>query len=176
MCRPSAMVSLAVIALITSGPPVFARSADRTLPANANGTRFTGDIGPNSHSQLDDKVVVTQGTLKITGAHADVYTDNGGAVSRVVVTGENAHIEQIDDANHLMSADARSIDYSVDKGAAVLTGSARAQKQGGGAITGDRLRYNTGTGTFDVQSTGTSLVHVTFDAKPTGAPSPNPNP
>lgn len=86
-----------------------------------------------------------------------------------MVTGEAAHIEQLDDQNLLMKADANTIDYTVDTGMAVLTGSAHAQKQTGGEVAGDVLHYDVGTGKFEASSTGASLVHVTFYPK-AGAP------
>jgi lipopolysaccharide export system protein LptA len=145
-----------------------AKSADRTIPATADGKKFSGDLSPNSKSQLDGSVVITQGTLKITGEHADLYSNDAGALSRAVVTGERAHVEQLDDANLLVTADARSIDYNVDSGLAVLTGSAHALKQTGGSVAGDIIHYNVNAGTFNVVSTGTTVTHITFEPKRQG--------
>lgn len=152
--------------------PVYAKSSDRSVPANADGTKFSGNIGPDTKSQLDGDVVITQGSLRITGSHADLYTDHANQLVRAVVTGDRAHVEQLDDANLRMTADARTIDYSVDSGIAILTGAARASKEAGGAVSGDVVRYNVGAGTFDASSTGATLVHVTFSAK--GSPPAKP--
>ncbi|UPG91765.1 lipopolysaccharide transport periplasmic protein LptA [Luteibacter aegosomaticola] len=157
---------LMAVGCICVSPLATAKSSDRTVPAKADGNKFSGDIGPDSKSQLDGSVVITQGTLKVTGTHADMYTNQDSALSRVVVTGENAHVEQLDDANLRMTADAQKIDYNVETGLAVLTGSAHAEKQTGGAVSGDVLHYNAHTGTFEAASNGSALIHVTFSPKP----------
>ncbi|WP_198148810.1 lipopolysaccharide transport periplasmic protein LptA [Luteibacter yeojuensis] len=157
-------------------PHVAAKSSDRMAPATVDGSKFSGVIAPNTKSTIDGRVLILQGTLKITGIHADLYSDGTGALKRAVVTGEHAHIEQLDDANALMQGDAESIDYSVDTGIAILTGSARAAKQNSSTVAGDTLRYNTGTGVFDAESTGSALVRVTFQPKASAAaPAPAPS-
>lgn len=163
------LVVLAELVCAVYATSLSAKTSDRALPAKADGSKFSGDIGPDTKSQLDGKVIITQGSLKITGTHADIYTGHDGEVSRAVVTGEAAHIEQLDDQNLLTKADANTIDYTVDTGIAVLTGSAHAQKQTGGEVAGDVLHYDVGTGKFEAASTGASLVHVTFYPK-AGAP------
>ena len=153
------------IAFIVFSPTVKAKSSDRAIPAKADGKKFSGNLSPNSKSQLDGAAVITQGSLKITGEHADLYTNQDTALTRAVVRGGKAHLEQLDDANLLMTADAQNIDYNVETGVAVLTGSAHAQKQTGGSVSGDVIHYDTSTGTFDVESTGSTLTHLTFYPK-----------
>jgi lipopolysaccharide export system protein LptA len=172
------LVSVACAAAITAAlvaPHVAAKSSDRMAPATVDGSKFNGVIAPNTKSSIDGRVLIVQGTLKITGIHADLYSDSTGALKRAVVTGEHAHIEQLDDANALMQGDAESIDYSVDTGIAILTGAAHAAKQNSSTVAGDTLRYNTGTGVFDAESTGSALVRVTFQPK-AAAPAPPPAP
>lgn len=167
VCLGIALIALAVVSTAT------AKSSDRTVEAHAKGTKFSGDIGPDTKSQLDGEVVITQGTLKITGTHADLYTNHDGTLARAVISGDKAHIEQLDDANLLMTADAKTIDYSVETGQAVLTGAAHAQKQTGGAISGDVLHYNAASGAFDASSIGSSLVQVVFSPKTAKPAKPN---
>ncbi len=87
-------------------------------------------------------------------------------VARALVTGNPAHIEQLDDANNLMQGDAAQLDYDNINGIAVLTGNAVVRQQGRGEFHGDKLTYNTNTALITGQAGGDGLVHGVILPKP----------
>jgi lipopolysaccharide transport protein LptA len=107
-------------------------------------------------------VRITQGTIVATGDQAEIYTGPDSQVTRVVLTGARAHLEQMDDQDHLMQADARRIDYDLATGQAVLTGEASARKAGMGVSTAPKILYNTDDGTFSAEGTEADPVHMTL--------------
>lgn len=130
---------------------------------------------PNTITTLTGNVVVTQGTLKVTGDKALIYIDGDTQISRVVITagkGKLAHIEQIDDAGNLMTGDADKLDYDNINGIAVLTGNAVVHQQGRGEAHGDKLTYNTQTSQMTGSSGNDGLVHMVFLPKPKSAAMP----
>lgn len=125
-----------------------------------------GFYSPNTITTLTGKVVVTQGTLKATGDKALVYMDADQQISRIVITGNPAHIEQIDDNGNLMTGDALTLDYDNINGIAVLTTNAVVHQQGRGEAHGDKLTYNTQTSYMTGSSSGDGLVHMIILPKP----------
>ncbi|BFI95230.1 MAG: hypothetical protein RSP_07400 [Rhodanobacter sp.] len=127
---------------------------------------FSGYNAPNSITTLNGHVVITQGTMKVTGDLAKIYFDADQQVSRVVVTGHPAHIQEVDDSGNLMTGEAAQLDYDNINGIAVLTGNAVVKQQGRGEAHGDKLTYNTQTAYITGDSNGDGRVHMTFLPKP----------
>lgn len=130
---------------------------------------FDGFNAPNSISTLKGNILITQGTMKVTGDLAKIYFDADQQVSHVVVTmkpGRLAHIEELDDNNNLMTGDADRLDYDNINGIAVLTGHAVVHQQGRGEAHGDKLTYNTQTSYITGDSNGDGQVHLIFLPKP----------
>jgi lipopolysaccharide export system protein LptA len=109
---------------------------------------------------------MSQGTMKISGDQARIYVDADQQVSRIVVTGKPAHLEQLDDNNNLVTGDAAKLDYDNIKGIAVLTTNAVVHQQGRGEAHGDKLTYNTQTSYMTGDSGGDGQVHMVFLPKP----------
>ncbi|KZC16201.1 sugar transporter [Rhodanobacter sp. FW510-R12] len=175
--RASARFALAVVVLgLLAAQPALARKSDRQQEMQVAAKNFDGFQKPNSVSTLTGNVVITQGTLKATGAQAKVYFDADTQISRVVITGSPAHLEQLDDNGNLMLGDAATLDYDNLNGIAVLSGKASVTQKGRGEAHGDRLTYNTETSQMTGESAGDGLVHMTFKPKPkpagTAAPAP----
>lgn len=175
--RASARFALAVVVLgLFAAQPALARKSDRQQEMQVAAKNFDGFQKPNSVSTLTGNVVITQGTLKATGAQAKVYFDADTQISRVVITGSPAHLEQLDDNGNLMLGDAATLDYDNLNGIAVLSGKASVTQKGRGEAHGDRLTYNTETSQMTGESAGDGLVHMTFKPKPkpagTAAPAP----
>ncbi len=137
---------------------------------------FEGFNAPNSITTLHGHVLLTQGTLKITGDLAKIHFDADQNVSRIEITGTPAHIQQLDDSGNLMTGDAAKLDYDNNHGIAVLTGNAVIKQQGRGEAHGDTLTYNTETSQMSGSSGSDGLVHMTFLPKPRSAPVPTPAP
>jgi lipopolysaccharide export system protein LptA len=168
---PLALLGLGLLIL----QPALAKQDDRNQPMNFSSKSMDGFNAPNTVTTLTGNVVATQGTMKLTGAVAKLYLDADTQVARAVVTGNLAHIEQLDDAGNLMQGDALQLDYDNINGIAVLTGNAVVRQQGRGEFHGDKLVYNTQTSLITGEAAGDGLVHgvILPKAKP-GTPAATP--
>lgn len=166
--RASGMLRLSLVAIgLLLLQPALARKDDRNQPMNVvHADSFDGFNAPNSITTLTGHVVLTQGTMKVTGDLAKIYVDADQQVSRVWVTGKPAHIQQVDDSGNLMTGDALTLDYDNINGIAVLTTNAVVHQQGRGEAHGDKLTYNTQTSYITGESNGDGRVHMTFLPKP----------
>ena len=166
-CQPSRAVKLAILGLgLAMLQPALARKDDRQKPANIAAKSFDATQQANGVIHYKGNVLLTQGTLKATGALATAYLDADNSVTRVVITGTPAHIEQLDDSGNLMQGDATAIDYDNVKQVAVLTGNASVKQKGRGEVRGDKLTYNTQTSQMTGESSGDGMVHMTFQPRP----------
>ncbi|NII11522.1 lipopolysaccharide transport periplasmic protein LptA [Oleiagrimonas sp. C23AA] len=157
------MLLAALLALAPAG--AMAKQGDRNQPVNVNANRFDGKNQPNTTTHLFTNVVITQGTLKVTGDKADIHLGADTSVDHAIVTGSPAHLQQEDDNGNLMTAHATKIDYNVSTGIAVLTGNAHVDQKGRGKASGDRLVYNTKTSGMSGESRGDNRVHLVFQPK-----------
>lgn len=149
--------------------PALAKQDDRQQPIDVHANSSSAYNQPNSMSKLIGNVVITQGTMKATGDHANMYTDADTQISRVVLFGtaqKQAHIQQLDDNDQLMTGDADVIDYDNINGIAVLTGHASVHQQGRGESHGDKLTYNTNTSQMTGEANSGGQVHMIFLPKP----------
>jgi lipopolysaccharide export system protein LptA len=152
--------------------PAFAKQSDRDQPMQVDAKHFDGFQKPNTVSTLTGSVVIRQGSLKATGAEAKVHFDGESQIDRVVITGNPAHLEQLDDNGNLMQGEAATIDYHAAKDYAVLSGNAVVKQKGRGEARGDTLTYNTQTSQMTGESNGDGMVHMTFQPKAKAAASP----
>lgn len=171
----ASVLKAATLALgLLAALPAPAKQDDRNKPMNVeNANSFNGFQKPNSISTLTGNVIITQGTLKLTGDLAKVYFDADENISRIVVTGKPAHVQQLDDSNNLMQGDAATLDYDNINSIAVLTGNASVKQQGRGEAHGDKLTYNTQTSEMTGSSGTDGRVHMTFlpkNKQPAAAP------
>ena len=156
----------AVLGLLVCLPVItHAKSSDRQQPMHVDAEHFDGYQKPNSVSTLTGHVVITQGSLKATGALAKVYFDANSQINRIVITGSLAHIQQTDDNGNLMTGQADQLEYDNLKGIAILTGNAQMKQKGRGQAQGSRLVYNTQTSQMTGESGGSGRVHLTFEPK-----------
>jgi len=79
-------------------PMVIAKKDDRAQQLGYVAKTAELIDAPNSVSTLTGHVRITQGTLLITGDLAKLYLDGDQHISRVVVTGKPAHIQQLDES------------------------------------------------------------------------------
>ncbi|MDF4024904.1 lipopolysaccharide transport periplasmic protein LptA [Luteibacter sp. PPL201] len=182
--RASAKAFLVVLGagLLTS-LPAFAKQSDRDQPVNVTSTSFDGtQQQPNGKEPgkviWTGNVVLTQGTLKVTGNKATGYLDGDNQITRVVVDGA-ATMQQQDEQNLWMRGKANNIDYKVDQDYAVLTGNAHVEKEVDPAdrkklnqSNGDKLTYNTANSTMTGESNGSAPVHMIFQPKQQPAAAP----
>lgn len=163
--RASRGLALGLLGLLVLAP-AEARRTDRDQPMDVQASHFDGFRTPNSTTTLKGNVVITQGSLKATGALAKVHFDENAEIDRVVLTGTPAHLEQRDDNGNLMQGQAATIDYQVARDLAVLEGGASIVQQGRGEAHGDRLTYNTRTSQMTGDSGGDGRVHMIFKPRP----------
>jgi lipopolysaccharide export system protein LptA len=144
----------------------LAKKSDREQPMNYVAKTTNAFNAPNTVTTLTGNVKITQGTLVVTGDVAKLYLDADTQIARVVVTGNPAHIQQLDESNNLVQGDAATLDYDNIHGIAVLSTHASVKQQGRGEFHGDKLTYNTDTSLITGESSGDGLVHGTILPKP----------
>lgn len=136
----------AVFALSLMAPAVAvqAKSSDRdqemTIESGAQSGSFLGD----GVIKLSNNVVITQGTLEIRAAQADVHMKDGEAV-RAIFTGKQATLKQQLDDGTWMNARADKIDYDIKGEIITLTGNYKVESAQG-TNSGQHMIYNTRTG------------------------------
>lgn len=164
--RASAKALFAVLGVaLVASLPVAAKQSDRNQPVDVHSTSFDGSQQPNGKVIWTGNVILTQGTLKVTGSKATGYLDADNNITRVVVDGSPATIHQLDEQDQPMDGRASNIDYKVDQDYAVLTGNAKVNQPAKGSAEGDKLTYNTKDSTMTGESTGGAPVHMTFQPK-----------
>lgn len=164
--RASAKALLAALgAAFAISLPAAAKQSDRNEPVDIHSLVFDGSQQPQGIAIYEKNVIITQGTLKITGNKATAYFDKDNQLTRVVVDGNPATMHQLDDDNQPMDGSASNIDYKIDTDFAVLTGNAKVKQPAKGSAEGDKLTYNTKDSTMTGQSNGGVPVHMTFQPK-----------
>lgn len=157
--------------------PALARQDDRNQPIHVvHAESFDGYNQPNTVSTFTGNVLITQGTMKLTGEVAKIYTaKEDTSVDHIIVTGtpqKRPHIEQIDDNGNLMTGDADQLYYDNVNGIAILTGNAFVHQQNKGDARGAKLTYNTQTNYMVGESNGAGPVTMTFLPKQKPLPPP----
>lgn len=157
--------------------PAQARQDDRNQPIHVvHADSFDGYNQPNTVSTFTGKVLITQGTMKLSGEVAKLYTAKADtSIDHIVVTGtpqKRPHIEQIDDGGNLMTGEADQLYYDNVNGIAILTGNANVHQQNKGDAHGAKLTYNTQTGYMVGESGGAGQVTMTFLPKQKPLPPP----
>ncbi|MBS0555852.1 MAG: lipopolysaccharide transport periplasmic protein LptA [Proteobacteria bacterium] len=171
-----------LIAALGVAQAVFALGTDRSKPLNVDADHWqstqsqTGKAGDPDITRLDGNVVMTQGSMQTHADHATIYKNpsavadangNYGSLTRVVLTGKPAHLQQVHDGDcSLMTADADTIDYDNLSGIALLTGNVTVIQHGKGEFHGQRMRYNTNTGEMESgDASPSSRVHMVMQPK-----------
>jgi lipopolysaccharide export system protein LptA len=188
--RASAKALFAVLGVaLAASLPAVAKKSDRDQPTDVTSTKFDGTQQQANSTQpgkviWTGNVVLTQGTLKITGSKATGYLDADNQITRVIVDGSPATVQQLDETDLLMRGHASNIDYKPEdaansgNGIAVLTGNAHVDKQTDATdksklnqSDGDKITYNTTNSTMTGESNGPEPVHMVFQPKnpPPGA-------
>lgn len=166
--RASAKALLVVLgAGMLAALPVAAKQSDRNAQVQVDAKSFDGKQQPQGIVIYTGNVIITQGTLKVTGAKATVYLNDDNSVKRVIVDGAPATMQQQDDDGNWMHGRANNVDYKVEEDYAVLTGNAHIDQPVKGTADGDKLTYNTKDSTMTGESNSGAPVHMTFQPKNT---------
>jgi lipopolysaccharide export system protein LptA len=153
---------LAAVAFAVSGL-AGARESDRNQPMNIAADRAEGSLDGNGVSVLTGGVVITQGTLDIRAARADIH-QRGSEPVRAVLTGNQAVLKQQMDDGSWMTAKADRIEYDMITDIIVLTGNYTVATPRG-STRGQRLTYNLKSGRVDSGGEGNGRVSMTIVPK-----------
>ncbi|AWV06556.1 lipopolysaccharide transport periplasmic protein LptA [Marilutibacter maris] len=148
-----AALFLATLSLAALPAGVQARSSDRGKPMLINADDADHALDESQPTVLSGNVVITQGTLDIRSARADVTTRNNEP-TRVVLTGSPARLKQEMDDGSPFSANASRIVYDLTSDTVTLTGNVTVNQRGN-TMNGPRVVYNMKTGRVQASGTGT---------------------
>jgi lipopolysaccharide export system protein LptA len=161
-CRAWMSASALAVCLL----PVFAaqaRSSDRNEPMNIRSNHAIGTLDDNGTSVLTGDVTITQGTLDIRAAKADIQ-QRGGEPSRAILTGSQAVMKQTMDDGSPMTAKADRIEYDLLSDVVVLIGNYSITTPRG-TTRGQRLTYDLKSGRIESGGQGNGPVTMTIQPK-----------
>ena len=125
--------------LLLASPPAAALKSDRQQPLDVKADSTEGTLGDGT-ATLRGNVEIRQGTLLIQADIARVEKVEG-RVRRFEFDGSPVHLQQEIEAEGLVSAEARNVEYEVATGIVTLTGAADVNHPQY-RISGEVLRYD----------------------------------
>jgi len=158
----------AVVALASTG--AHALSTDREQPIVIEAQTAEADNKAQVTIYRGD-VVITQGTLRITGDTVWIHYDDANSITKAVSEGQPAKFRQLTDGKKdYMTADAERMEYHADKDLILLIGNAR-YGEGKDKITASRIEYDSrqgrvkagGTATGSKDPKGSDRVRITIN-------------
>lgn len=141
--RPS-LAGLAAITLLLAAGTVGARSSDRRQAIDIEGGSAVYSTDDSRPTVISGGVTITQGTLRITAATAEITMRDGEAVRAVLKGGPVRMSQQLDDGTP-MSSVSSSADYDMKADVVVFSGNVGIQ-QPRGSLSGERVTYNMRSG------------------------------
>ncbi|MGB9429365.1 MAG: lipopolysaccharide transport periplasmic protein LptA [Gammaproteobacteria bacterium] len=160
-------VLLAVCALCAAAS-AWALKTDKQQPINIQADH--GDFQNNSKADngtgtYTGRVVITQGSIKITADKAILHIQNG-EIQSADITGSPAAFQQQPDSGALVHGTAGEITYNQSTNEVDLLGNAYLQ-QGERLFTADVIHYNTATEhVVAIGGKNGGRVHITIPPKP----------
>lgn len=153
------LLALSLVALAAL-LPAHARSDDRnkTIQLDADHTL----LAQQGKTVVTGHVKITQGTLASTADKATFYRNDRGDISRVVLEGTPAHLQQQDDRGRMVRAHAETLDYKVLENSITLEGNAHLDKAGESSIDARRVVYNTVSSQMQAEGSEQQRVHMTL--------------
>jgi lipopolysaccharide export system protein LptA len=132
------LLLMALILLPTA--PALALSSDRQQPVEITADSMRADERRGvSHYQGD--VFLKQGSLEIRADELTVHLTDG-EVTRIIVIGSPAKLQQQPDNREMVYSEARRMDYNTRSGELLLLEDAHV-KQGANRFSGERIDYDT---------------------------------
>lgn len=123
--------------------PAAALESDRQQPMQINSDRFESGMD-SSTTVLTGNVRITQGSLVVNAARADV-TQEQGVVKRALLTGRPATLKQTLDDGGELNARASTIDYQLAEETVELKGGVVLERPQG-TLRSERVTYSVKTG------------------------------
>ena len=165
---------LALLLLAAMAMPALALESDRQQPMQINSDRFESGMDTNT-TVLTGNVRITQGSLVVNAARADV-TQEKGEVKRALLTGSPATLKQSMDGGGELNARAATIDYLLAEESVELRGDVVLERPQG-TLRSERVTYSVKTGRLaagEGVSGGVQLVIPPKPPKPADAPATAP--
>lgn len=133
----------AVLGLASSSAQALSTDRDQPIVIEA------GAAEADNRTQITiyhGDVVITQGTLRITGDTVWIHYNGSNAITKAVSVGKPAKFRQRADGNeNYMTADAERMEYHADQDLILLLGNAR-YGEGKDKITAPRIEYDSRRG------------------------------
>ena len=141
----SCLSCVAALFALWCGEGAQALSTDRDQPVRIESDRAEADWRTRVSVYHGD-VVITQGTLRITGDTIRIYLDEDDEFVKLVSVGEPATMRQLpDDSAQYRTAKANRLEYYADRDLIVLLGGAE-YGQGSGRTSAGRIEYDSRNG------------------------------
>lgn len=162
--RPHPAVDAVLLLMLCLPAFALARSTDRNAEMQVDATGLDTILTDDGETRLSG-VTIAQGTLRIEAANATV-TRAKGEITRILLEGTPAKLQQENDNGELMRARARRIDHDPVSETIVLTGAVEVD-QGSDTLRGERLTYDTKSGRLTAAGgAGDGKVRMTIKPKP----------
>ena len=143
--------ALALASALMAALAVNAAPGDKDQPINIEADWAEADDARRI-TVYKGRVVVEQGTLRITGDVVTMYYDTSRELSKLVATGRPARFRQQEDVgSDFQRATARRLEYLVSSNTMVLIDKAELS-QGASKITADRIVYDTAKSRIKAES------------------------
>ena len=156
---------LALLCLVAA-LPAAALEADRQQAMQINSDRFESGMDTNT-TVLTGNVRITQGSLVVNAARADVTQDKG-EVARALLTGKPATLKQAMEGGGELNAQAGTIDYKLTEETVELSGNVVLERPQG-TLRSQRVVYSVKTGRLAAGEGVTGGVQLVIPPK---APKP----
>lgn len=153
-----ALLASAALLLLLPLADAGAKSTDRSQAMTIDSGSQSGNMEGNGKTVLGGGVVVTQGTLEIRSAAAEIYMADG-EVSRSVFTGKQVKMKQQMDDGTWMDAQADRVEYDMKTETITFIGNYTV-KSDRGSNSGQRMVYNTKSGNMQSGGDGTRVRTV----------------
>lgn len=161
-------VSLGLLALLLAAP-AWALKSDRQQPVEVGADRSESSLD-GATTTLIGAVEIRQGSLLAEAERAEV-TQEDGAVSRVLLTGSPARLQQRLDGpdGGVMKAHARQIDYQLAADRVTLRGGVRLERPQG-TLESEQVVYRVDSGQLEAGGEGGGRVRFRIEPKETAEP------
>ncbi|MDX3932935.1 MAG: lipopolysaccharide transport periplasmic protein LptA [Stenotrophomonas sp.] len=153
-------IHLAALCALSLMLPLLAsaKSTDRNEPMNIDAGAQTGTLTGDGKTLMSGGVVITQGSLDLRAANAEIQIKGGEAV-RAIFIGKQATMRQQMDDGTWMDATADRIDYDITSEIITLTGNYKVTSARG-TNAGQRMVYNTRSGEMNSGGDGSRVRTV----------------
>ena len=154
--------------------PAVALESDRLQPMQIKSDKFESAMDTNT-TVLTGNVRITQGSLVVNAARADVTQDKG-EVARALLTGAPATLKQSMEGGGELNASAATIDYQLTEETVELRGNVVLERPQG-TLRSERVTYSIKTGRLaagEGVGGGVELVIPPKAHKPADAPTEAP--